>query len=49
MPATVSPKAFRVRWEEPITTAAVVAMMGAIKGATIIAPITVAVEFDSTP
>lgn len=46
IPATVSAKA---RGKEPITTAEVVAIIGPINGATIMAPITVAVELERTP
>ena len=49
IPASVSPKACSARREDPITTAAVVAMIGPINGATIIAPMTVAVDPESTP
>ena len=49
MPATVSAKARRARGKDPITTAEVVAIIGPINGATIMAPITVAVELERTP
>ena len=49
IPATVSAKARRARGKDPITTAEVVAIIGPIKGATIMAPITVAVELERTP
>ena len=49
IPATTSAIARRARGVEPIMTAAVVAMIGPINGATIMAPMTVAVEFERTP
>ncbi len=49
IPAPVSAQARRVRGKEPITTAEVVAIIGPISGATIMAPITVAVELERTP
>src|SRR5438876_3292200 len=49
IPATVSAKARRARGKDPITTAEVAAIIGPINGATIMAPITVAVELERTP
>ena len=48
-PATTSPSDRIARSTWPVTSAAATAMIGVIRGATIIAPITVAVESPITP